>query len=490
MGQYRVSIYVLGLVILVVGAAMIVPLLVSLGYGEDDITAIAWSSLITLISGAIIAGLTFRRNISREIHHRQAFLIAGMSWVLMGIFGSLPFLFYEVFGPISWASFTNSMFESVSGFTTTGSSVIPHVEGLPHGLLFWRSFSHWIGGLGIVMLSLAVLPFLGAAGMQLYRTESSLIPSEKLRPRIIDVARILWRVYLVLTAAEILLLVLGKMPLFDSICHTFATVSTGGFSIKDQGIMYYHNSFAEWVIAIFMVLGGTNFSLLFLLLVGKPRQLLKNGEFRFYLWIIFLGSLFMVLAMYSTGLENTLSTKIRHAFFSIASISSTTGFSNSDWSAWGSMAKWTIILCLIIGGCTGSTAGGIRVIRFLVTLKQHVREGFRLIHPHSVVTTHVGEQVIPRDVLRSMSGYVILYLFVAFIGTWLITNLGIAPLDAFSGILASMANEGPGLGVVGPMATYASIPLSGKWVFLSWMIIGRVEIFTILILLTPEFWRR
>src|SRR3990167_9283106 len=207
MGQYRVSIYVLGLVILVVGAAMIVPLLVSLGYGEDDITAIAWSSLITLISGAIIAGLTFRRNISREIHHRQAFLIAGMSWVLMGIFGSLPFLFYEVFGPISWASFTNSMFESVSGFTTTGSSVIPHVEGLPHGLLFWRSFSHWIGGLGIVMLSLAVLPFLGAAGMQLYRTESSLIPSEKLRPRIIDVARILWRVYLVLTAAEILLLV-------------------------------------------------------------------------------------------------------------------------------------------------------------------------------------------------------------------------------------------------------------------------------------------
>ncbi|MFC2075022.1 TrkH family potassium uptake protein [Bdellovibrionota bacterium] len=490
MYRHRVSFHVLGLVTVVVGGAMLIPFLIALGYGEGDAPALGFSSLITMFVGGIVAWFTYQKDIAKEIHHKQGFLIAGMSWVLMGLFGSLPFILFGVFGPFSFESVTNSIFESVSGFTTTGATVLARVENLPHGILFWRSFTQWFGGLGIVVLSLAILPFLGVAGMQLYRAEPSLITSEKLRPRIVDVARMLWRVYLLLTIAEICLLMIGGMPLFDAICHTFTTVSTGGYSIKDSGIMAYNSPFIEWVLVAFMLLAGTNFSLLYLTMLGKPKRLFRNGEWRFYISIFIFASLVLIFCMQQIGIDSPLAIKIRQGAFSVASILTTTGFANADWATWGPMAGWTILLLIIVGGCTGSTAGGIRVLRFLVTLKQHWRDGFKLMHPHSVSTMRVGDRIIPRDVIRSMSGHVMHYLFIAFVGGWLLAGMGLSVSDSFAAILACIGNVGPGLGIVGPTSTYATIPLAGKWVCLGWMIVGRLELFTILILLTPEFWRR
>jgi len=290
MQHHRVSFYVLGLVTLMVGGSLLIPLFVSIGFKGDDTFAIGISALITLACGAALSLTTYKKDLAEEIHHRQAFVIAGFSWILMGLFGALPFIFYNVFGPISLDAITSSLFESVSGFTTTGATVITNVEALPHGILFWRSFTQWFGGLGIVVLSLAILPFLGVSGMQLYRAETSLITSEKLRPRIVDVAKLLWRVYLLLTVAEIILLSVGGMPLFDAICTALTTISSGGYSIKNAGIIAYESRFIEWVLIGFMFLAGVNFSLQYLAIAGKPNKLFKNGEFRFYVFVVLLSS--------------------------------------------------------------------------------------------------------------------------------------------------------------------------------------------------------
>jgi trk system potassium uptake protein TrkH len=474
---------VIGILNIFLGLSMLAPLIVSLVYSDGSFFPIFYSFIITSGSGIALFFLIKTAD-SSSLSQREGMAIVTLGWLSAGFFGALPFLFSGSIGTI-----TDAYFESISGFTTTGSSILSNIEFLPKGILFWRSLTQWMGGMGIIVLSIAILPFLGVGGMQLYKAE---IPSpvvDKLQPRISETAKSLWKVYLFITVIEIGLLFIGGMSLFDSICHAFCTMPTGGFSTQSASIARYNSSYFEGVITVFMILAGINFSLHFRFLKGDFKVFGRDPECRVFLSILAILILLVTFNLYGP-VYHSIGHAFRHAAFQVTSIMTTTGFVTGDYVQWPALAQIILLLCMFIGAMAGSTGGAIKVMRIIILVKHGYQEIFRLIHPHAVRSIKLGGKPVPGEVLNSIGGFFILYLSLFIVAVIIMSFMGLDTVTSFASVAATMGNVGPGFGLVGPIKNYLSVPDLGKWILTFCMLLGRLEIYTVIILLAPAYWRK
>lgn len=479
--KLRPIIYIQGLLLIFVGISMLLPIPFSWYYGDNDITALLISAGLSIGVGL---ALYYPFRYKGELRIRESFAIVTLGWLVCSLAGALPFY---ISGYIP--SFTDAFFETMSGFTTTGASILTDIEVLPHGLLFWRSLTHWLGGMGIIVLSLAILPLLGIGGMQLFKAEIPGPVADKLTPRIQQTAKLLWIVYVVISAVEAVLLLFGGMNLFDSLCHTFGTMATGGFSTKNTSITSFGSAYIDYVIIIFMILAGTNFSLHYHGLRGNVLTYWKNEEVRFYLAIILICSAVMTADNLVT-VYPTISESVRYSLFQVVSLTTTTGYVTADFEQWSSTGQFVMLFLMFIGGSAGSTGGSIKVLRVMILLKHGFAELRRIIHPNAVIPVRVNGQVISPNVVNNIFGFIFLYFSILVFVTFLMTLLGLDLVSAFASVAATLGNIGPGLGMVGPADNYAQIPFIGKWILSFCMLAGRLELYTVLLLLTREFWKR
>ncbi|MFZ0389982.1 MAG: TrkH family potassium uptake protein [Calditrichia bacterium] len=478
--QIQHVIHVVGFLLMFLAGAMLLPIPFSIYYHDGHYFYFITSAAITLALGVLSFKLT---RLSRDVRAREGFAIVTMGWIAFSLLGCLPFY---LSGQIP--SFTNAFFETMSGFTTTGATILTNIEALPHGLLFWRSLTHWMGGMGIIVLSLAILPFLGVGGMQLFKAEVPGPVPDKLTPRVTQTAKILWGVYMLISLAEVILLMFGGMNLFNALCHTFGTMATGGFSTKTASIGFYDSPYIQYVIIFFMILAGTNFSLHYRILNRDFKAYLQNREFLFYITLIVVATILIgtdTLSIYS-GLEKTF----RNTLFQVVSILTTTGYGTADYETWSFSSQFILFLYMFIGGCAGSTGGGMKVIRLYVLLKFVGVELRRLLHPQGVIPIRVGQTVIPRDIAMNIMGFFVLMVALFISGVIIMSFLGLDFESAFGAIAATLGNIGPGLGSVGPTDHYGNVPFLGKWVLSFFMLAGRLEIYTVLILLAPTYWKK
>ncbi|MFC2170679.1 TrkH family potassium uptake protein [Calditrichota bacterium] len=465
---------------MMLGVSMLLSIIVSLIYNEGDFPGILAASAVVIIIGFIMFKIGGKET---DLSLRDGFAVVTFGWIAMGIAGMLPFLFT---GAIT--NLTDAFFESVSGFTTTGASILTDIEALPHGVLFWRSFTHWVGGMGIIVFSIAILPLLGVGGMQMFKAESPGPTADKLTPRIRNTAEILWGVYVLITLLEISLLMLGGMDWFDSTCHSFGTLATGGFSTKNTSIAHYSSPYIHYVITVFMLIAGVNFSLHYYALRGKPIKYWENLEFRFFIglflicWIII--SVFLIFD--GKGFEKS----IRDAAFQVASISTTTGYATADFEIWHPFTQIILVILMFIGGMAGSTGGGMKTIRIQILLKQARIELQKLVHPNSIYPFRLGHKVLSSEIVANVLAFFMLYIMLMIVGIAIMGLMGIDHITSFTSVVACLSNIGPGLGNVGPTDNFSSIPVIGKWVLSFLMIAGRLEIYTVLILLTRTYWKK
>ena len=472
----------LGFLNLLLAGSMFLPLLVNLIYNEPHAGGFSLSIALTASSGGLMM-LLFKRS-PRDLTHRDGFAIVAFGWISATFFGALPYLFTGTF-----ESLADACFEAASGFTTTGSTVMTDIVKNSHGVLFWRGLTQWLGGMGIILLSLAVLPFLGVGGMQLYKAEVPGPTADKLRPRISHTARILWEVYVLISAVQVLTLLLGGMNLFDALCHTFTTMATGGFSPKNESVEFYQSPFIEYTITFFMFVAGANFSLHYHFLKGNPRALWDDPEFRFYTGVILVSTLLVTFNLWS-NLPGDLLKFFRLALFQVVSIQTTTGFTTADFEKWPAFSQYLLLVLMFIGGCAGSTGGAIKCVRIFVLIKQGGRELYQLVHPHAVAPVKLGGKVISQNTLNGILGLFFLYIGIFVLASLAVSLLGADILTSVSAVATTLGNVGPGLGEVGPMDNFAHLPTATKWILTVCMLFGRLEIYTLLVILYPEFWRK
>jgi trk system potassium uptake protein TrkH len=477
--KFRPIFHIQGLLLVFIGTFMLFPALFSWYYGEDDLKHILISAGITIGVGLVLwRTLRFKG----ELKIRESFAIVSMGWLSAALFGALPF-YLSGYIP----SFTDAFFETMSGFTTTGASILTDIESLPHGLLFWRSLTHWLGGMGIIVLSLAILPLLGIGGMQLFKAEIPGPVADKLTPRIQQTAKLLWMVYVIVSGAETVLLLLGGMDLFDALCHTFGTMATGGFSTKNASIAHF-GSYVQYVIIFFMILAGTNFSLHYNGLRGRVLTYWRNEEFRFFMSILLICTALLTLDNLLSVYPD-LTDAIRNSLFQAVSILTTTGYVTADYEKWSAAGQFLMLFLMFIGGSAGSTGGSIKVLRIMIVLKHGYAELRRLIHPHAVIPVRVNGHAISANVVNNIFGFIFLYFSILVTVTFIMTLLGLDLVSGFASAAATLGNIGPALGTIGPTDNYAHIPLIGKWILTFCMLAGRLELYTVLLLLTREFWK-
>jgi trk system potassium uptake protein TrkH len=481
--HWRYVLYVVGILILFLALTMALPLLVSLWYRDASVISLLKSIAITGGCG-LASYFLFRSGRVEIVSQREGMAIVAVGWTAVGLFGALPFYLGGEF-----TSFTDAFFESVSGFTTTGSSILTDIEGVSKGLLFWRSLIQWLGGMGIIVLSLAILPFLGVGGMQLYKAEVPSPVPDKLKPRIRDTAKILWQVYALFTLLEAILLMAGGMSLYESVCHAFTTMPTGGFSPRGASIAAYDNLYFDFIIILFMLLAGVNFSLHYQMLRGKPLAFWRDSECRFFLGLVAV-LIFLVTADVWYGVYETLGEALRYGTFQVVSILTTTGYATADYESWPAMSQVILLICMFLGASAGSTGGGMKCLRIMLCLKFCYKELFSLIHPHGVMRLKIAGKTIPDDVMRSVLAFLSLYILLFAVCAVLLAGMGVDFVTAFGAVAATIGNIGPGFGTVGPVENFAGIPEAGKWLLIWCMLLGRLEIYTIIVLLVPEFWRR
>lgn len=460
---------------------MLLPLPFSFYYGETDYGALITSAILTALIGLISVRFSSRE---QEVRPKEGFAIVTFGWLALSLFGSLPFM---ISGTIP--SFTNAFFETMSGFTTTGATTLSNIEVLPHGILFWRSLTHWLGGMGIIVLSLAILPFLGVGGMQLFKAEVPGPVADKLTPRVTETAKILWGVYLLLTVLETGLLMLGGMSVFDALCHTFGTMATGGYSTRNASVGAFNSSYIDYVIIFFMLLAGTNFSLHYRFLRGNFKVYIQNREFLFFLSLVGLATFFVGLDTFSHHYES-LGETLRDTLFQVVSILTTTGFGTADYEKWAFSSQFILFVLMFIGGCAGSTGGGMKVIRIYILVQFVFSEFVRLLHPRAVVPVRLGNTVIPREVVMNVLGFFILFILLFVAGVFMMSSFGLDIETSFGAVAATLGNIGPGLGNVGPTDHYGHLPVLAKWGLSVLMLMGRLEIYTVIILFSPAFWRK
>jgi len=454
-------------------------------YGGSDSNAIIASGIITIIFGVLFRLIT-READEKSIGKKEGYVIVTFSWVVISIFGTLPYLLSN-----SISNFTDAFFETISGFSTTGASILTDIEAVPKGILFWRSMTHWIGGMGIVVLTVAILPFLGIGGMQLFNAEASGPTKDKLHPRITEAAKRLWGIYVLLTVLETALLLAGGMNLFESLCHSFGTVATGGFSPKNSSIAGY-SPYIQYVIMIFMFLAGISFTLHYYALKGKFSKIFNNGELKFYLSIIFIASIIIGCFLFydSYNQYNSTEKAFRDAFFQVISIVTCTGFATTDYMQWSFFLWFFIFLLMFSGGCAGSTAGGIKIIRHLLLFKNASLEFKRLIHPNAVIPVKLNGKPVPQDIIFNILAFFLMYISIWAVSSLLLSIIGMDPYSAMGSVATTMGGIGPGLGTTGPASNFSMVPELGKWILAFMMLIGRLEIFTVFILFAPSFWKK
>lgn len=461
---------------------MIIPLLVSLISGGADANAFLISLVITITSGLILY-LPFRKT-KKNIGKREGYILIILTFVFFSLFGSLPFILSE-----SKFSLTDSFFESMSGITTTGASVIPNVEILSTGILFWRSFTQWLGGMGIIIMSLSVLPFLGITGMSLISSESSDVNIDRINPKIKDTILIVLVIYLILTSLETIFLTVGGMDFFDSLCHSFSTISTGGFSTHNNSLGNWSSPFIQYVIIFFMIISGMNFSLLYLGFSNSLKKILKNEEIKIYLAFIFIITAIVAIGwiiISNTGIEESL----RKSLFQITSLLSSTGFYTAEYKFWNETIFIILFTLLFIGGTSGSASGGVKVMRFVLILKGSYNELLRLLHPNAVIPIRCNTKSVALTTFSNILIFCLIYILIFLIGSLILMIAGVDFLSAMGSTASCLGNIGPGVGVIAPFDTYIHLSVFSKW-FLSFiMLIGRLEVFVIISLFFSVFWKR
>jgi trk system potassium uptake protein TrkH len=464
---------------------MLVPVIISVIYKENDLWAFIISALITTSFGFILETATKPPERIKEIQRKEGFLIAALFWFAASIFGAIPYLIYGVFNhPV------DAWFESVAGFTTTGATVLTDIEVLPYGMLFWRSFSQWLGGMGIIVLGIAILPRLAVGGMQLMGLEAPGPTTEKITPRIAETAKKLWGVYLLLSFLLIVFLLFAGMPIFDSVLQSFSTMSTGGFSPNSLSVGFYNSSIIDVIITIFMFIAGMNFVLLYWSLRGDFKRLTRNSELKYYFFLNLSVILLVSFELWSTIYPNFFEA-LRYGSFQVISISTGSGFSTANFDLWPSFSKWFLLMLMFFGGCAGSTTGSIKIIRIMVLFKKGYQELHKIIYPHAIVPIRVNAKPINPEIVSSITSFFLIYLFIFLISTLIVMAAEDLPIiTAISACAASIGNVGPGLGEVGPAGNYANLSIFTKIVLSFLMLIGRLELFTILVIFTPAFWRR
>jgi trk system potassium uptake protein TrkH len=480
--QFLLILHILGFLHIFLALTMLLPLALAFLYGDGCSNAFIYSILATLLAGSVLYWAYPAQK--KELSHRDGFAIVTLGWVFVALFGSLPFL---LSGTI--VGFTNAYFETMSGFTTTGATILPTVEQLPKSILFWRSLIQWLGGMGIILFSIAILPLLGVGGMELYKAEVPGPTPDRIKPRIAETARTLWKVYLLISCLEVFFLCAGGMNLFDSLCHTFTTLATGGFSTRNLSVESYASPYCEWVITVFMLVAGINFSLHYQLLRGNIKVFFKNGEMQFFL-AVFMAAALAITINLRLHLFDSLLTSFRHASFQAASILTTTGFSSHNFALWPFLAQFILLVLMFVGGCTGSTGGGIKCFRIMLLFKQGYREIYRMIHPHAVVPVKLGGRSVSPRIVEGVWGFFFLYFFLFALNTLVMTLLGADLVTAISAVASCIGNIGPGLNAVGPAANYNHLPALGKWCLTFCMLLGRLEIYTVIVLFVPEFWKK
>ena len=451
-------------------------------YKSDDLFAILLSSCITASVGFAL-WKTKGKNTDNQIRKRDGYVVVTMGWLFMSFFGMLPYL---LSGTIP--SVTDAFFETMSGFTTTGASILNDIESIPKGILFWRSMTQWIGGMGIIVMTIAILPILGIGGMELFQAEAPGPTSDKIHPRITETAKRLWMIYVSLTGVLALLLLLGGMTFFDSINHALTTMATGGFSTKQASILHWDSPYIHYVITLFMIIAGTNYTLLYYGLKRKFEHFLKSEEFVTYLSVIAVLTVTITIGIFISS-DNSFERSFREAFFQVASIITTTGFVTTDYSLWPSFLTIMVLLMMFIGGSAGSTSGGIKVIRHYVMAKNCFLEFKRLLHPRAVVPVKIAEKIVSPSIITNVLVFILFYLLIFMASAILLSSTGLTIDSAIGATATTLGNVGPGLGSVGPMHNFSEITCMGKWFLSFLMLIGRLEIFTVLVLFTPYFWR-
>jgi trk system potassium uptake protein len=475
----------LGGFLFILGLTMLIPLGCALLYGEDDSPAFVASILITSGTGLVLY-LAARSPAEKTLlGHREGFLIVSAGWILAAFFGGLPYMIHGALPNLA-----DAYFETMSGFTTTGATVISKIEALPHGILLWRSLTQWLGGMGIIILSIAILPFLGVGGRQLFKAEVPGPIKDKLEPRIAETARTLWIVYVIITIAGFIFLLFGGMGVFDAVNHIFCAMATGGFSTKDTSVAWFDSAYIDGVLVAFMTIAGMNFTLHHqLLLTGNFRTFFRDSEARFYLGTILVATILITLDLRLNVMAD-LGRAFRLAIFQVSTIITTTGFVTDNWSKWPAFSQGILLLLMFIGGSAGSTGGAIKCVRILLVIKYAYGEIYRLVHPHAVTQVKMGGMSVPQDVMKSVLGFFVLYLSLAILATLAMSALGLDLITSFAAVATTLGNVGPGLGLYHPATTFSEAPVLGKWIMSFCMLIGRLELYTVLVLLIPEFWRK
>ena len=479
--NFTIIIRILSYLLVVISLFMVSGVVVALAYGEP-VWPLILSALITGAFGGILLFI-LRNDTNKNIGKREGYLIVSLSWVVVSVFGTLP---YILSGAIP--SFTNAFFETMSGFTTTGATILDDIEAVPKNILFWRAMTHWLGGMGIIVLTVAILPFLGIGGMQLLVAEMPGITPDKLRPRITDTAKRLWGIYVILTFAETLILWLGEMNFFDAICHSFATMATGGFSTKNDSITSF-SPFTQYVIALFMIFAGTNFTIHYLALHKKFDRIWANQEFKTYAGIIVIVTLTVTIGLLVFHTFPTVESAFRDALFTVVSILTTTGFVTADYYSWP-VFLWVIIFMLMfIGGSAGSTGGGVKVVRHLLLFKNSWTELKRAIHPQAVIPVKFNGKSVSQQIIFNVMAFFLLYMLIFATGVVVMTFVGTDFETSIGAVAATLGNIGPGVGHVEPTSSYSFFGIFSKWFLSFLMLLGRLELFTVLLVISPTFWK-
>ena len=439
------------------------------------------ASLITFAIGSL--SYLFSKGVAKDLGKREGYIIVSLVWVVFSIFGCLPYLFS---GAIP--SVTNAFFETMSGFTTTGSSILNNIEDLPHGILFWRSLTQWMGGMGIIVMFLAILPTLGIGGRELFVAEVPGPTPDKLTPRIKETARNLWGLYIIFTLVETVLLFAGGMSFFDAINHSLTTMATGGYSTKQASVGFFTSPYIQYVIILFMFIAGTNFTLSYAMVTGRMTKMFKDEEFRFYTLVVLLFTVVIAVGTYIAGGIGG-EQAFRDSLFTVVSIITTTGYATADYLLWGPFLGMLIFVLFFVGGSAGSTGGGVKVVRILLLFKNSFYELKRLVHPNAVIPVRYNKHVVDQKTVTNIMAFFIFYIIIFMISSVLMSLWSPDIYSAFSAVATTLGNIGPGFGEVGPMENFYHLPALAKWFLSFLMMLGRLELFTVLILFSPAFWK-
>jgi len=480
--NFAIVINVIGILVAISGGLQLISFGIGWLFDRVLLLPMLWAALTTLFSGLFLWGVTYKAK--RNIKKQEGYLIVTLGWLALCVFGTLPFLFT---GYIS--NITDAFFETVSGFTATGATILTYIEGLPHALLFWRSLMAWIGGMGIVVLTVAILPILGIGGVKLFAAEAPGLSAEKVHPRIKETAKRIWFIYLLFTFTEFLLLKIAGLTWFDSLNHAMTSIATSGFSTKDASIAAFDSALVQYIIIVFMFLGGTNFVLIYFAFKGKFSRVFKNEEFRFYVSLIAIFSLITFITILVTT-SSPYEKAFRDALFQVISIITTTGYVTADYTSWASLTTVLFFAMFFLGACAGSTSGGAKLIRHLLLGKNILSEFKRQLHQNAIIPVRYGGKSVNPKIISNITSFIIVYILFFLLGSLILALLGENFESALGASAACLGNVGPAIGKAGPVSNFSEIHWVGKWVLSFFMLLGRLELYTILLLFTPYFWRK